>query len=301
MNKETFLKYLYNNNYNNVYEHAINICNKWGLGYAISNIGEKLPAEPEMISIYNYIMEHPETIQLNCGETEEQILKIEDISVDLKTQYKGIYGENDDQINNVITNETRFFLISATMQELMGIEDETEPSILNNWKSIALSQKDDAFHPCKSYKYYINNNAITIDYFPAPDETDYENDILWFATGNYLVKGCTPYENQEECENGQYIFDTYIENNANTIYILGDRIKNTIMACTYDYQNNEDKYSNVLQSPINLNRTLFIESGIIWKTTIPNYDCTFNTILNPIDLNDETIQDWLNNYYIENI
>ena len=97
MNKETFLNYLYSNNYNNVYEHALNICNTWGLGYAISNIGEKLQVnEKTMYDIYKEgELSINNDINIIGCTIEEQTMMQEGTSA--------IYFDKHDQI---ITNKT---------------------------------------------------------------------------------------------------------------------------------------------------------------------------------------------------
>jgi hypothetical protein len=82
MNKQDFLKYLYNNNHNNVFEHALNICNTWGLGYAISSVGENIPIvppKPEYKNIYDLIIngDKYEDISINCTGEETLMQNID--------------------------------------------------------------------------------------------------------------------------------------------------------------------------------------------------------------------------------
>ena len=183
MNKQDFLKYLYNNNYNNVFEHALNICNTWGLGYAISNIGKRIPTtppeppKPEYENIYDVITNGDRwtDISINCTG-EEALYESLDLGVLITSNqtflYEGGWMLMPFQKYGVMKFSINVSKISGQQTTIRSLTEDWQPNLML---------------PIEAYT--TEHHGMTVSapkqQIPLPNN-DLYNFPIGFLTGDYI-------------------------------------------------------------------------------------------------------------------
>jgi hypothetical protein len=154
MNQNDFLSYLYQNNYNNVYEHALNICNNWGLAYAISNIGEQINTEPiQEQTFWDLYSTQNENLAIN-GDNE------------------------DDEISMIIANQTQIetnkTILCIANKEFL-IMNSQEYAILKYIVKYRIIDNDGEIIETNTINERMDASILFLDYF----ETSLLNDYIY--------------------------------------------------------------------------------------------------------------------------
>lgn len=296
MNGTDVLKFTYYNNLYNVHKITINNILKYGLPYATAMLGTPLDRPDPPISALKLLRDDHDSVSINCDKSDSEKIDFDILDNETKTQYK-CYVKPD---YGLIPNTKDYFYLSFNLVEEWNFDIETV--LVPNYISCCLSNKDDLnFQDANSESFgYMDSGSLRISQYPGAPSIGYEQDTIWLAIGNYLVKTKSPFPGSTTNSTGQMIFDEYTPfENGDSIIMFGDKKNNKISISTWG--DNGLNPGKTLDSPIDLNRDLYLYPGIAFKNTMYNTIVSVNiefwdtSFTNP---NDEEIWNWLDKIII---
>jgi len=285
MNQYDLLKFVYSNNLNNVYSQTISNLNRFGLGYTASMLGGYTPqtVQPAPKNVYEVYQMNPRNIRVNCGFTTK-IRSFEFTGT--PPEHKSLVVSSPDY--RLLENED-YFMLNIIMEEY---NNGTEQN--SHYKSFGFSNEQLDWTQGFSLDFPVVEGGFVVKYYyPTARQIGQEQITEWIGCGNYLVKIASPYG--DIAEQGNMIYSSFVPNFGTWVYtqwfVLGDRIHNKLyfMAVTED---NIIK-SNAIESKINLSDQLYLNYGLVYRSSVLDETLTFTYNMMRVDFNDDMIKQWL--------
>jgi len=292
MNKNDFLYYLYQNNYNNIFENTYNITERYGLPYAVSMISKYQPQTTLNSNSLFYKIQYTNDILINCGKT----------GISSKLKPDSYMAQK-----STVSATSQIFGYPAKKYSLLMFEEYVEyagiTSINYGTYCFGISNRPllwDIGYTCSIPN--LDSHYADIDYIPTYESVGpFEQNTLWFWNGgNNCLTPVEPY-NDNQFTN---LYTHLIENNNNDIpliyegitltnYIFIDKTKNIMYQAIENKAANYFKYVSGFKLPITLTDNMGFVFGVGWTTSSESDGLKIKIKWKTVDYTNNNLINWL--------